>query len=191
MHGLHQVDLAIGGQLVQTVLQGRCTGCLIHHDDVRQIDAGIRSGLHHGLQYILGKHHEVGDGLADDVVEGDEDGHGDEAPQAAAHGVDAFLFVELLHFLLELGLVFGVALLQLLHLTADAAHAHHALLGFHLEGQHDELDDQSKQDQSHTVGVRQVIEQTNQPGKGYANVVANGGHSCLSSDILLNQGTGS
>ena len=31
--------------------------------------------------------------------------------EAAAHGIDAFLFVELLHFLLKLGLVFGIALL--------------------------------------------------------------------------------
>ena len=111
MHGLHQVDLAIGGQLVQTVLQGRCTGCLIHHDDVAHVDAGSGGGLDQAFQRVLGEHHEVGDGLADDGIQGDQDGEWDQAPEAAAHGIDAFLFVELLHFLLELGLVFGIALL--------------------------------------------------------------------------------
>ena len=85
----------------------------------------------------------------------------------------------------------AAALLDILHLTAETVHPQHTLLGFHLEGQHDELDDQSEQDQCHAVGTRQIIEQTDQPGKRYANVVANGGHSCFSSDILLNQGTGS
>ena len=53
----------------------------------------------------------MGDGLADDGVQSNQDGKGQKAPEAAAHGIDAFLFVELLHFLLELGLVFGIALL--------------------------------------------------------------------------------
>ena len=111
LHGFDQVDLAVGGHLIETVLQGRSTGCLIHHNDVRQVNAGIRNGLHYGLQHILGEHHEVGDGLTDDRVQRHQNRQGEKAPEASAHGIDAFLFVELLHFLLKLGLVFGIALL--------------------------------------------------------------------------------
>ena len=133
----------------------------------------------------------MGNGLTDDGVQSNEDGEGEHCPETAAHGVDALFRVKLLHLLVHFYLVVGIALLDILHLTAETVHPQHTLLGFHLEGQHDELDDQSEQDQCHAVGTRQIIEQTDQPGKRYANVVANGGHSCFSSDILLNQGTGS
>ena len=78
--------------------------------------------------------HEVDNGLPDDIVQGHQNGQGQKAPQAAAHGIEALFLVELLHLLLHLQLVVGVFLLDLLHLAGHAAHPHHALLGLHLEG---------------------------------------------------------
>ena len=63
--------------------------------------------------YLLAREHHACDGLADNTVERDEDGKGDKRPQAAGHGVDAFLAVELLHLRVELLLVALMPLLQL------------------------------------------------------------------------------
>ena len=118
--------------------------------------------------------HEVDNGLPDDIVQGHQNGQGQKAPQAAAHGIEALFLVELLHLLLHLQLVVGVFLLDLLHLAGHAAHPHHALLGLHLEGQQDQLDDQREQDQGHAVGPCQVVKQPQQGRKRDTNCVSDG-----------------
>ena len=110
LHSFDQVDLAVGGKLGNTVFHDGGTG-LIQLDDISHVDAGVGSSLDQSLHRGFRQHHEMGDRLADDGVQSNQDGKGQKAPEAAAHGIDAFLFVELLHFLLKLGLVFGVALL--------------------------------------------------------------------------------
>ena len=107
--------------------------------------------------------HEVDDGFPDDIVQGHQNGQRQKAPQAPAHGVDALFLVELLHLLVHLDAVIGVLFLDLLHLPGHPVHADHALLGLHLEGQQDQLDDQREQDQGHAVGPCQVVKQTDQP----------------------------
>ena len=131
---IDQVDLAVGAELVEPVLQDGDT-LLVIGEDGAHVHAGGHGFLHQGLADILAKHHKVGDGLTDDVVEGDKDGHGKEAPEAAAHGVNAVLLIELLLLLRQLLAVVGVALLQLLHLAGHHVHADHAASALHHEGQ--------------------------------------------------------
>ena len=116
----------------------------------------------------------MGNRLADDGVQGDQNGQGNETPEAAAHGADALFFVELLHLLIHFCLIVGILLLDLLHLAGHAVHPDHALLGLDLEGQHDELDDNGEQNDSQTVGIGQVVKQLDQRGEGDTNVVSKG-----------------
>ena len=83
-------------------------------------DAGAGDHLLGSFQHCLSvglgtKVHEIDDGLTDDVVQSDEDGQGKEAPQAAAHGIDALLSIELLQLFLLLSGIVGVLLLNLLN----------------------------------------------------------------------------
>ena len=120
---------------------------------------------------VLGEQHEAAERLADDGIERDEDGEGQEAPEAAAHGVHALLRVEELHLLIHaLGIV-GVFRLDLFHLGLEEIHAHHALFRLHLEGQRDELHDEREEHQRPAVGAGQLIEGAQDPGEGNANVV--------------------
>ena len=122
--------------------------------------------------------HEVDDGFPDDIIQGHQDGQGQEAPQAAGHGIDALFGIELLHLLLHLHLVIGVFLLDLLHLAGHPAHADHALFGLHLEGEQDQLDDQSKQDQRHAIGPGETVEQPHQSRKRITDPVTDCCHKC-------------
>ena len=142
--------------------------------DGRHVDARGGHRVHHLLHHLAGEHHEVGDGLAQDGVQRDQDGQGQEAPETAGHGVDPLFGVELLHFLAQLRLVVGVLLLQLLHPPGHTVHADHALLRFQLEGKHQELDHQREEDDGHAVGTGHVVEQPQQPGEGDTNDVSNG-----------------
>ena len=118
--------------------------------------------------------HEEDHGLPDDIVEGDHDGHGQKAPQAPAHGVDALLGVELLQLLVHLHLVVGVFLLDLLHLAGHPVHTHHALLGLHLEGQQHQLDHQGEEDERQAVGACQVVKKSQQSREGDTDIVSDG-----------------
>ena len=118
--------------------------------------------------------HEEYHRFPDDIVEGDHDGHGQKAPEAPAHGVNALLGVEFLHLLIHLHLVVGVFLLDLLHLAGHPVHTHHALLGLHLEGQQHQFNDQSKEDQRQSVGTRQIIKEPQQSRERDTNKVSNG-----------------
>ena len=131
--------------------------------------------IHHCQTGVLAAEvHEVDNGLPDDIVQGHQDGQGQEAPQAAAHGIEALFLIELLHLLLHLQLIVGILFLDLLHLAGHPAHPQHALLGLDLEGQQDQLDDQREQDQRHAVGPRQVVKQPHQGRKGDTNQVSDG-----------------
>ena len=162
---LDQVDLAVGLQLGQTILEhhGAVLGNL---DDVAHGHTGIGQVVDDAVHYLLGEHHEVGDGLTDDGVQRDQNGQGQKAPQTAAHGVDPLLGIELLHLLAHFRLVVGVLLLNLLHPAGHPAHAHHALLGFHLQRQQNQLEHQGEEDDGHAVRAGELIEHADQPGKG-------------------------
>ena len=54
------------------------------------------------------------------------------------------------------------------------AHAHHALLGLHLEGQHNQLDHQGEQDDCRAIGTGQLIKKADQPRKRDTDIVSDG-----------------
>ena len=108
----------------------------------------------------------MGDGPVDDLVQGQQEEQGQEGPQAPAHGVDALLLIELCQLLLVFLLIFGVLLLQLRLLAGQASHTDHAALGLHLEGKEYQLQDQTEEDDGHTVGPGDGIHPAQQGGKG-------------------------
>ena len=142
---------------------------ILSFPNVRQVNAGIRNGLHYGLQHILGEHHEVGDGLADDGIQRDEDGERNKRPEAAGHGVDALFAVELLHLLIELLGVAFMAALKLLKLGLDTGLAHHALLALGHERGKDKVDDQCEEDDGDSVVASKLIELDHQPCKRFSD----------------------
>ena len=155
-------------------------------DELGQIDLVISRGLTTGAGHISQGHrqlgdlgddlirqgHEVAQRCADDVVQGDQDGEGQEGPQAPGHGVDALAGIEVRDLLLLLFFVIGVFLLDLLHLAVHAAHAEHTLLALELEGKQHQLDDQGEEDQSDAVRARPGIEQAGEPRERHTDVVA-------------------
>ena len=82
------------------------------------------------------------DGLTDDGVEDHQDNQWDEGPQAAAHGVDLLLGVELLDLLIIALPVLAVLLLQLQHLALEHVHLDHAALALQGQGEQHHLDHQ-------------------------------------------------
>ena len=155
-------------------------------DELGQIDLVISRGLTTGAGHIsqghrqlgdlsddlVGQGHEVAQRCADDVVQGDQDGEGQEGPQAPGHGVDTLAGIEVRDLLLLPLLVIGVFLLDLLHLAVHAAHAEHTLLALELEGKQYQLDDQGEEDQSDAIGARPGIEQAGEPRERHTDVVA-------------------
>ena len=101
MNRVDQVDLAVWLQLGKPRRAQGHGAILRQLDNIGHIDAGIVGGVNELVKHILPQHHEVRDGLADDGVERDQNGQGQKAPQASAHGVEALFLVELLHFLLH------------------------------------------------------------------------------------------
>ena len=179
MDELGQVDLLVGSGLTA------CAG-------------GISQGhgqLGDALDDLVGQGHEVAQGGTDDIVQRDEDGEGQEGPQTAGHGVDTLAGVEVGDLLLLTLLVVGVLLLDLLHLAVHAAHAEHTFLALELEGKDHQLHQQGEEDQRHAVRPGPGIEQTGQPGKGNADVVAELCEHRLVSSVRIwktrFQGTGS
>lgn len=117
-----QVNGLGGGNLViVAVLAENLRSQLLHDPD----DLG---------NMLRGLHQNVGQGLTDDGVQGNQNQHGDEAPQAAAGHGDTLLLIELLGQLLLLLGVVGVAALDILNLRGQTGHAHHALLGLGVDG---------------------------------------------------------
>lgn len=86
-------------------------------------------------------------------------GEGDQRPQAAGHRVDLGFLIELGDLFLILLLVGGVTLLQLLHAGREHGGAHHAVLALHLEGQHDELHEETEEKDRSAVAVADVVEE--------------------------------
>ena len=136
-------------------------------------------GLPQGVADFLAEPHEVGDGQADDGVQGDQDEEGDKGPQTAAGGVDPLLLVELGQLLLIFLLIFCVLPLQLLLPVVEPAHADHAALGLHLERQHHQLHHQAEEDDGYAVGAGEGVQPADQRREGYGNDVAEGRKHCL------------
>ena len=118
--------------------------------------------------------HEVNDRFPHNIVKGEHDRHRQETPKAPAHGVDTLFRVELLDFLVHLHLVIGVLFLNLLDFPVHTVHPNHTLLGLHLEGQQDQLDDQGKENQRHAVRTGKVIKKPQQRRERDTNDVSNG-----------------
>ena len=121
---------------------------------------------------LVGQVHEEPQRGTDDIVQGDQDGEGQEGPQAAGHGVDALLGVQVGHLLLLPLLVVGVAGLDILDLALHPVHAQHALLALHLEGQDHQLHHQGEEDQRHAVGTGQAVEHSRQPCERHTDVIS-------------------
>ena len=133
------------------------------------------------IDHLVGQVHEEPQGGTDDIVQGDQDGERQEGPQAAGHGVDAFLGVQVGHFLLLPLLVVGEAGLDILDLALHPVHAQHALLALHLEGQDHQLHHQGEQDQRHAVGTGQAVEHSRQPGERHTDIISDLCKHCFSS----------
>ena len=155
-------------------------------DELRQIDLVVGRSLSRRAGHVAQRHrklsdlgddlvgqgHEVAQGGADDVVQGDKDGEGQEGPQAAGHGVDTLAGVEVGDLLLLLLLVVGVPLLDLLHLAVHTPHAEHTLLAFQLEGKENQLHHEGEEDQRDTVGACPRVEQAGEPRERHTDIVA-------------------
>ena len=120
----------------------------------------------HGLDVVRGHVHEVGQGPADDAVDGHQEGQGQEGPQTAAGGLHALLVIELLELLRVFLPVPGVLLLQDFLFLRQAAHGEHAFPPLQEEGEQDDTDHQAEEQQRHAVAAGEVIEQQQQLGKG-------------------------
>ena len=168
--GLYRLQILGGdeGGQIQLVIAavGEGVGGLLDPAHVHGLGAPAY-GLGNGVQGlgVVDAHHVV-DGLPDDGVEDHQDDQGDEGPQAAAHGVDLLLLIELLHFQVVSLPVLAVLLLQLLHLTGQDVHLDHAALALQGEGEEHHLDHHGKEDQSQSIAAAEVIKQLKQPGKG-------------------------
>ena len=155
-------------------------------DELGQIDLLIGGRLPAGRGFVAEARGKVGDladdirvdvhqkaqRRADDVVQGDEDGEGDERPQAAGHRVHTLARVELCHLLLLALAVVGEAGLDILDLALHPVHAEHALLALELEGQQHELHHEGKEDQRNAVGARPTVEQAGQPRERHTDIIS-------------------
>ena len=121
------------------------------------------------LQKLGGHAHHGGQREADGAVQRDQDGERDQRPQAAGHGVHALFLVELVHLLLIALLVVAEFLFQLLEPGGHAGGAHHALLALELEGQHDELHHERKENDRDAVVACPVVQLQHQPAKGFCD----------------------
>ena len=117
------------------------------------------------VELVLGHAQQVGQRLADDGVQNHQKGQGQEGPQAAGGGLDAFLLIELLQLLAVFLPVPGVLLLQDLLLFSQAAHAQHTLPTFQEDREENQADDQAEKDEGHTVAAGDVIEEQQQFGE--------------------------
>ena len=100
----------------------------------------------------------VGQRLADDVVEREQNEQRDERPEAAARGRDALLFIEGHQLLLILLLVVAIFGFERLGQRRQARHLQHALLALDGQRQQNDLDDQREQDQRQAIVARELVE---------------------------------
>ena len=91
---------------------------------------------------------------------------GQQAPEAAAHGVDLFLLVELLNLQIVLFPVVAVHFLELLHLAVEHVHLDHGPLGLDGQGEENDLDQHGEEDEGQAVVVKELIEEHQDPHKG-------------------------
>ena len=110
--------------------------------------------------HILGADAEdVLHGVVDNVDQTKEDQQGDQHRQAAAGRIIFFTLVELLQLLVHLCLVFGVHLLDLLHLRLDGSHLGRRFLLLDGQRHQNQSDQQRKQDQRPAVAVQDIVQQ--------------------------------
>ena len=167
LHG-SQVALVDEGGQVQLVIGavGKGIGGLLNPAHIHGLGIPVH-GLGNGVEGIgVVDAHHVMDGLADDGVEDHQNDQGDEGPQAAAHGVDLLLLIELLDLQIITLPVFAVLLLQFLHLTLQDVHLDHAALALQGEGEKHHLDHQGEQDQGQAIAAAETIKNLQQPRKG-------------------------
>ena len=136
------------------------------------VPALIHKKVLQGGDHIFRHKHHAGQRLADDAVERDQDGEGNERPDAAGHGVDALFLVQLLHLLIQLLGVALMAALKLLNPGLDESGVHHALLALGHEGGHQQVDQEREDDNGHAVAAGQLIELDQRPGENFANKFA-------------------
>jgi len=129
--------------------------------DAAGLDVGDDGGGH-GARVVQ----HVGDGLADDVVQGQHDEQRDERPDTAARHRDALFLVQLRHRLLILLLVVAVFDLEGLDERRDAGHFEHALLALDAQGIEHKLDDEREQNERKTVVAGELIEPVQQIAEG-------------------------
>ena len=128
---------------------------------------GVPSLSHHVLlqgvnDFLTGEHHS-GDGAADNAVQCDEDGEGNEGPETAGHGVDALFLIQLLDLCIELLGVTLVSSLQLLQSGLDAGCTHHALLALCHEGGHEQVDNQCEEQDGKAIAAGSLVDLDQRP----------------------------
>ena len=111
---------------------------------------------------VLGHLHQVGERLTDDGVQGHQEGHGEEGPQAAAGGLHTLPLIELLQLDAVALPVPGILLLEHFLLIGQAVHGHHALPALQKDGEENQADDQTEENQRDRVAAGYVIKQQQQ-----------------------------
>ena len=152
--------------LVDLLVEGVAGAGVVGHG-IAQLGQLVGYGSARGEQRRVDAHHD-GEGFDDGAVEGEEYGEGQQAPEAAGHGVDLLLAVEAGHLLVEFLLVALVLALELLHARREPGHAHHALLALGHEGQQHERHAQREQYGGDTEVPRELVEAHHEPAKGFS-----------------------
>ena len=146
------VGLQIGGHLVLPVGIGA---------SVDSLKSLLQLGHHIGIQM-----HQVAQGLTDYGIEREENDQREQGPEAAAKHADAFLFVELVDFLLISLLIVTAGDLDLLDDGLKTGGLHHALLTLGAHGEQKDLYRQREEDQGCAVVIKQAVKELQHIAKG-------------------------
>ena len=107
----------------------------------------------------------MGQGVIDNIDQTKENGELDQGGQTTRHGVVSLSGIEVGELLIHLLGIFGVFLLDLLHLRAEHSHLDHALLLLDGKGQQDQTGQHSEHHQGQTIVLYQRIAEMQNPAK--------------------------
>jgi hypothetical protein len=127
----------------------------------------VLDGLDDGTGHLGSSAQHVLNGITKHIVKGQQDQHGQQAPQAAAttHGC-AFFLLQFLNGFILLLLIVGVFFLNRLDLGLQARHFHGAFFALCGHGQQNQLHDHGKKDDGKAVVSNGVIQEIQQLAKG-------------------------
>ena len=117
--------------------------------------------------------HHIDHGLADDLIQGNQNQQRNEGPEAAAGGGDAFFFVELHDLHLIFCFIVAVLGFQSLDPGGHTGHLHHAFLALGADRQQNQFDGDAEEDQGQAVIAGEVVKKLQHIAEGDPNDVSN------------------